>query len=129
MLETRMSMRRIVKQSTGVAYGWGIIQMKVSFLDALTMISLGIRQSKQALFQEVAVQQSMSELRSDRISRERGHTLSRSKTQKRYFLSHGYPRHQQFHPRPTDMFLTGSGRGKNLTVTDTSISPAQFTCG
>jgi hypothetical protein len=33
--------------------GWGIIQMKVSFLDALTMISLGIRQSKQALFQEV----------------------------------------------------------------------------
>jgi hypothetical protein len=35
--------------------GWGIIQVKVSFLDALTMISLRIRQSKQALFQEVVL--------------------------------------------------------------------------
>jgi hypothetical protein len=56
-----MSMQRIVKQLAGVPYGWGIIQVKVSFLDALTMISLRIRQSKQALFQEVAVQQSMFE--------------------------------------------------------------------
>jgi hypothetical protein len=51
----RMSMQRIVKRSSRVSYGWGIIQVKVSFLDTLTMISLRIRQSKQALFQEVTV--------------------------------------------------------------------------
>lgn len=34
-------------------YRWGVIQVKVDLLDTLPVISLGIRQTEQALFQEI----------------------------------------------------------------------------
>lgn len=108
----------LVIEEVTSTYSRSIIEMKMSLLDTLPVISLGVRQPKQTFFQKVTGYSSIDHSSLGAIypipDRIRRHTLSRSRMQMQCSAGYGYPKRQQSHPRPSDTSEIVHSRARSL---------------
>jgi hypothetical protein len=90
--------------------------MEMSFLDTLSVVTLGIGESEQPLLEERATSQSALSTYGVSIEGFK-HTPAHSKRQRQCSETRVYRRHRRFHPHPTGKYGSEHGRVGSLLET------------